>query len=192
MYEKLRRGRGRPRAYDADRARRRRWSVLGRRLRGDSLDDLSAATGMNRPSLYAAFGDKQAIYMKAIDRYRAGPALNDALAGDRTLRESLQKAYQAALSVYLSGEQGARRYFVIGTAAAEAVGNPMVRAELAGVLHDVDQAFEARIAWPESTASCRTAPTRRPGDDRLGRAAKPRDKVARRREPSRARSGGGR
>ena len=35
---------------------------------------------MNRPSLYAAFGDKQAIYLKAIERYRAGPALRDALA----------------------------------------------------------------------------------------------------------------
>jgi len=37
-------------------------------MRQRSLDDISAATGMNRPSLYAAFGDKQAIYLKAIER----------------------------------------------------------------------------------------------------------------------------
>ena len=35
-----------------------------------SLDTISAATGMNRPSLYAAFGDKRDIYVKAYERYR--------------------------------------------------------------------------------------------------------------------------
>src|SRR3979411_840238 len=36
-----------------------------------SLDDLSAATGMNRPSLYGAFGDKRELYIKSYARYRA-------------------------------------------------------------------------------------------------------------------------
>ena len=31
-----------------------------------SLDDLSAATGLNRPSLYGAFGDKRALYLRPI------------------------------------------------------------------------------------------------------------------------------
>ena len=35
-----------------------------------SLDELSAATGMNRPSLYGAFGDKRDLYLKALQRYR--------------------------------------------------------------------------------------------------------------------------
>ena len=35
-----------------------------------SLDDLSAATGMNRPSLYGAFGDKRELYIKSYQRYR--------------------------------------------------------------------------------------------------------------------------
>ena len=34
---------------------------------------------MNRPSLYAAFGDKHAIYMKALRHYGAGTALRDGL-----------------------------------------------------------------------------------------------------------------
>jgi AcrR family transcriptional regulator len=109
-----------------------------------SLDDISAATGMNRPSLYAAFGDKQAIYLKAIKRYNAGPALRDALAGG-TLRDALRRAFKAALAVYLSGDRGQRGCFAIGTAAVEAVANPIVRKELAGVLRDVDEAFEERI-----------------------------------------------
>ena len=35
-----------------------------------SLDDLAAATGMNRPSLYAAFGDKRDLYLKTLTRYQ--------------------------------------------------------------------------------------------------------------------------
>ena len=99
---------------------------------------------MNRPSLYAAFGDKQAIYLKAIERYRAGPALRDALVGG-TLREALSRAYRAALAVYLAGDRGQRGCFVIGTAATEAVTSPMVRAEVATVLREVDEAYEDRI-----------------------------------------------
>jgi AcrR family transcriptional regulator len=41
---------------------------------GASLSDLTTAMGINRPSLYAAFGDKQALFRKALDRYNEGPA----------------------------------------------------------------------------------------------------------------------
>ena len=36
---------------------------------GASLTDLTEAMGINRPSLYAAFGDKEALFRKALDRY---------------------------------------------------------------------------------------------------------------------------
>ena len=85
------------------------------------------------------------IYLKAIERYRAGPAVKNALAGGGTLRHALRRVYKAALAIYLDGDLGARGCFVIGTAATEAVTNPLVREQLAGVLHDVDDAFEARI-----------------------------------------------
>jgi AcrR family transcriptional regulator len=38
------------------------------------MSDLTEAAGVNRPSLYAAFGDKEALFRKALDRYVAGPA----------------------------------------------------------------------------------------------------------------------
>jgi AcrR family transcriptional regulator len=140
------RPRGRPRAYDPDQALAKAMGAFwDKGYAATSLDDISAATGMNRPSLYAAFGDKQAIYLKAIERYRAAPAVKNALAAGRTLREALRRVYKAALAIYLDGDNGARGCFVIGTAATEAVTNPLVREQLAGVLHDVDTAFEARI-----------------------------------------------
>jgi AcrR family transcriptional regulator len=140
------RPRGRPRGYDPDKALAEAMGAFwDAGYAATSLDDISAATGMNRPSLYAAFGDKQAIYLKAVERYRAGPALQKALAGEDTLRDALGRAFKAALAVYLSGDRGQRGCFVIGTAAVEAVANPIVRKEFAGVLRDVDEAFEERI-----------------------------------------------
>lgn len=41
---------------------------------GASLTDLTKAMGINRPSLYAAFGDKEALFRKVLDCYETGPA----------------------------------------------------------------------------------------------------------------------
>src|SRR5260370_5408388 len=72
MVQKSPARRGRPRAYDPDSALARAVDAFwDAGFAATSLDDLTAATGMNRPSLYGAFGDKQALYRKALDLYRA-------------------------------------------------------------------------------------------------------------------------
>ena len=66
---------GRPRAFDVDEALDRALEVFWRKgYEGASLPDLTEAMGINRPSLYAAFGNKEALFRKAIDRYAEGPA----------------------------------------------------------------------------------------------------------------------
>src|SRR5215204_6288141 len=62
--------RGRPREFDIDEALDRALEVFWRRgYEGASLPELTEAMGINRPSLYAAFGNKEALFRKAIDRY---------------------------------------------------------------------------------------------------------------------------
>src|SRR5260370_14020262 len=69
------RGLGRPRSFDIDRALDRALQVFWRKgYEGTSLSELTKAVGANRPSLYAAFGDKEALFRKALDRYLEGPA----------------------------------------------------------------------------------------------------------------------
>src|SRR5215475_15343375 len=99
MVQKPPARRGRPRAFDPDAALARAVDAFwDAGFAATSLDDLSVATGMNRPSLYGAFGDKQALYRKALDQYRAmgEEALAQALARDVPLDEALRRAYLAA------------------------------------------------------------------------------------------------
>jgi len=66
---------GRPRSFDVNRGLDRALRVFWRKgYEGTSLSDLTKAVGVNRPSLYAAFGDKKALFRKALDRYLTGPA----------------------------------------------------------------------------------------------------------------------
>lgn len=65
---------GRPRAFDLEKALDRALEVFWRKgFEGTSLQDLTEAMGINRPSLYAAFGNKEALFCKAVDRYVEGP-----------------------------------------------------------------------------------------------------------------------
>ena len=62
--------RGRPRAYDTQAALKQATEAFWKTgYSGTSLDSIAAATGMNPPSLYAAFGNKHAIYLEALARY---------------------------------------------------------------------------------------------------------------------------
>ena len=66
---------GRPRSFDADAALDRALAVFWRNgYEGASLPALTKAMGINRPSLYAAFGNKEALFRKAVERYQRGPA----------------------------------------------------------------------------------------------------------------------
>jgi AcrR family transcriptional regulator len=66
---------GRPRAFDVEKALHRAMRVFWRKgYLGTSLSDLTEAMGINRPSLYAAFGNKKSLFRKALAHYAKGPS----------------------------------------------------------------------------------------------------------------------
>jgi AcrR family transcriptional regulator len=142
------RRRGRPRAYDPQAALGQATNTFWKAgYSATSLDQISVATGMNRPSLYAAFGDKHALYLEALAQYWhvSLAATREALAGDRPLEEALMGAYEAALSIYFSGDDRPRGCFVIGTAITEAVEDAEIRKSLAEGFRAIDADFETRF-----------------------------------------------
>ncbi|HEY7639160.1 MAG TPA: TetR family transcriptional regulator [Steroidobacteraceae bacterium] len=142
------RPRGRPRAYDADAALAQAMAAFWRLgYTGTSLDQLSDATDMNRPSLYAAFGDKRALYLQTLESYteRSKQGIAQALDPQLSLAEGLQRFYDSAIASYLPSGDPARGCYLIGTAVTEALADAEIRTRLATALREFERLIEARI-----------------------------------------------
>lgn len=140
------RPRGRPRAYEPEAALRQATDAFWKAgYAGTSLDDISAVTGMNRPSLRAAFGDKHAIYLRALRDYWdfKFAAMAEVLGSGKPLAETLMGVYDVALFIYFSGV--ARGCFVVGTAITEALDDPEIQDVVTSGFRKLDADFEARL-----------------------------------------------
>lgn len=140
--------RGRPVKYDRDQAIERAtdlfWSAG---FAATSLDALGDAMEMTRPSLAGAFGDKEALYLEALERYRdAGlQALEATLSGERPLRAELADVLRDSTDIYMASADAARGCLLVGTASVEAVHRPSVRRVLRESLAAFNAVLEARI-----------------------------------------------
>jgi TetR/AcrR family transcriptional regulator, copper-responsive repressor len=138
--------RGRPRGYEPEVALGKALDLFRKDgFAATSLDDLSAVTGMNRPSLYGAFGDKRELYIKSYARYRADAraAMQEIFRDELPIRRRLERIFAVALDMYLSGEAGPRGCFTVMTAASEAVADPDIRALVLEGFSELDKAFAA-------------------------------------------------
>lgn len=123
---------GRPRTFDADTALARALAVFWQKgYEGASLPDLTAAMGINRPSLYAAFGNKESLFRKAVDAYvrDATAAMQDALDAP-TAREGIANLLHLVIRNHSCGETPRGCLLVQGALACGA-GAETVKQELA-------------------------------------------------------------
>lgn len=101
--------RGRPRSFDRDEALRLAMQVFWNKgYEGTTMADLTAAIGVKAPSLYAAFGDKNALFREAIDFYSATTAIGpiNALKEGKGMREDLHNMLQASVALYADPANG--------------------------------------------------------------------------------------
>ena len=92
---------GRPRAFDMEEALDQAMHLFWKKgFLGTSLSDLTEAMGINRPSLYAAFGNKESLFRRAVERYFQGPAayLQEALK-EPTARKVVERLLQGVVDL---------------------------------------------------------------------------------------------
>jgi AcrR family transcriptional regulator len=96
--------RGRPRGFDRDAALARALDAFwARGYEATSVADLTAAMGINAPSLYAAFGAKKALFREVVEAYTRSPAgdfADRAMAEEPTARAAVGRLLREAAAVY--------------------------------------------------------------------------------------------
>jgi len=113
---------GRPREFDFDDTLERAIQTFwAKGYEATSIDDLCEATGLGRSSLYAAYGDKQAIYAQALERYEQNAVvrIGATLANARSVRKGIAAFIQRIIDDIVAGP--GRRGCFIGNCAAEIV-----------------------------------------------------------------------
>jgi TetR/AcrR family transcriptional regulator, copper-responsive repressor len=141
------RPRGRPRAFDeAQVLNAARDAFWQRGLSGVSLDALAEETGVARPSLAAAFGDKRALYLRVVEAFTAEmfAAAKAVMTARKPLRDELAAFFEGALALYLSGDvpKGCLGVCTLPVAAAE---DDDVRAALLTIIAATDDIFRRRF-----------------------------------------------
>lgn len=158
---------GRPRGFNYDEALDHAMHVFWRKgFEGASLNDLTAAMGIQPASLYKAFGNKRTLFEKALARYLAGPvafvhdALNEPTAfavADRILRRTAEfltegrsrrgcMTIQAALASGVESEPIRRKLIALRVKEQDALRRRFERAKSEGDLpNDADAADLARF-----------------------------------------------
>ncbi len=150
---------GRPRAFDSEAALEKAMRVFWRQgYEGTSLSDLTEAMGINRPSLYATYGNKEALFLKVLERYESGPAayVAEALAAP-TARDCVEMLMRGAIDVVSGpGKPGGCLMVKAGTASgadAASVRREMTRRRNAEIAI-VRKRFDRAHAEGELPAAC--------------------------------------
>jgi TetR/AcrR family transcriptional regulator, transcriptional repressor for nem operon len=136
--------RGRPRSFDTEAAVERAMGVFwSRGYHGTALPDLLRATKLSRGSLYAAFGGKHALFLRALDRYIADALarIDDELGPRRAPVDGL-RTFLAGYVDRTSGANGRRGCLLVATAMELAGHDPDVAARIGRFF----KAMEARLA----------------------------------------------
>ncbi|HLH06474.1 MAG TPA: TetR/AcrR family transcriptional regulator [Terriglobales bacterium] len=136
---------GRPREFDTEKALDAALLLFWRHgYEGTSLSALTEAMGINVPSLYAAFGNKEALFKKVLDRYMQRPAsyLPNALK-EPTARKAVEKLFDGAIEMVLSPNHPDGCLLVQGALASGPMGEP------------VSQELARRRAGAEAAVRCR-------------------------------------
>ncbi len=142
-------GRGRPRDFDADVVLDRALKVFWRHgFQDASLADLTEAMGLSKPSLYAAFGDKEALYLKVLERYAAQQIKHHTaiLDNEPDGRRAMEKFLRSVVSMQTDPTLPGGCFIVNGTADSGGSSMPVaVEQALRNALQGAEEKLRERL-----------------------------------------------
>jgi AcrR family transcriptional regulator len=137
----------RPRSFDPDEALDLARDVFWQNgFQGTSLDDITVATGIAKPSLYAAFGDKNALFLKVLDRYHARIVANaERIINDGPSARDAIERWLTGFVPFCSGLKGSRGCLSVNTASDGASDQKEVRNRIARFNRRLEQLLSNRL-----------------------------------------------
>lgn len=136
---------GRVREFSEDEVLDRAMSVFWRQgFEASSIDDLVAASGINRGSMYAAFGDKRGLFLAVLDRYLSHVNSHRAalLTADRPALDCLRAFFDSLVG---SGAERSLGCLVTNTLTEVAPSDPEIAKKLSASLTKIEGLFAATI-----------------------------------------------
>lgn len=137
----------RPRTFDPDKVLDAARDIFWRKgYQATSLDDITAETGLTKPSLYAAFGDKTSLFLKILDRYHERIlARSDKMLSDGPSARAAIEAWLISFLPACSGVKGRRGCLSINTGADGGLDEEALRKSIASFNTRLESLIVARL-----------------------------------------------
>lgn len=147
----IKKPRGRPSAFDYENVLEKALRVFWTRgYEGASMAELSEAMGINRPSIYAAYGNKEELFSKALTKYMAGPVAYVAEAMQERTAKQVAEKFLTKSAEFLSNERNPRGCMIAIGSLFSGEGSEQVQRELISYRQGYENALRERFDLAKS------------------------------------------
>ncbi len=142
----IKRQRGRPTAFDPTVALEKALQVFWTRgYEGASMTELTAAMGINKPSIYAAFGNKEELFRKALGKYLSGPVAYVGEAMQQPTARAAVEMFLTKSAEFLTDQNSPRGCMVVQGALSCGQGAELIQRELIAHRNGYEEALRQRL-----------------------------------------------
>lgn len=149
--KKMKKTRGRPSGFDYDEALEKALKVFwSKGYEGASMAELTEAMGINRPSIYAAYGNKEELFSKVLNRYMAGPVAYVAEAMQAPTAKEVAKKFLTESADFLTNQSHPQGCMIAVGALFSGEGAEQVKRQLISYRHGYEDALKERFKLAKS------------------------------------------
>lgn len=148
---KIKKPRGRPSEFDYDDALEKALKVFwSKGYEGASMAELTEAMGINRPSIYAAYGNKEELFSKVLNKYMAGPVAYVAEAMKEPTAKQVAEKFLTDSADFLTNHTNPRGCMIAVGALFSGDGAEPVKRQLISYRHGYENALKERFDQAKS------------------------------------------